>query len=83
MLFRSDPCMVFCDNQAVCLDSSRIESMLTKKHNSVAYHLTRWHVAARIIEVVWIPTGENLADAFTKRLSKLRRDVLFGGIAYY
>lgn len=74
---------VFCDNQAVVLNSSEFGSTLAKKHNSVAYHLARWHVAAGIIEVRWIPTDKNLADTFTKRLSKLKRDTLFGNFAYY
>lgn len=78
-----EPSKVFCDNQAVVLNSSQIGSTLTKKHNSVAYHLARWHVAAGIIEVRWIPTDANLADTFTKRLSKLKRDRLFGDIGYY
>ena len=36
-----EPCKVFCDNQAVVLNSSEIGSTLSKKHNSVAYHMTR------------------------------------------
>ena len=78
-----EPCKVFCDNQAVVLNSSEIGSTLSKKHNSVAYHMTRWHVAAGIVEVIWIPTDANLADTFTKRLNKFKRDSLFGQVAYY
>jgi hypothetical protein len=78
-----EPSKIFCDNNSVVLNSSEFASTLTKKHNSVAYHLTRWHVAAGIIEVIWIPTDENTADAFTKRLSHDKRNRLFGNIAYY
>jgi hypothetical protein len=78
-----EPSKIFCDNNSVVLNSSQFSSTLSKKHNSVAYHLTRWHVAAGIIEVIWIPTHKNLADTFTKRLSKYTRDTLFGDIAYY
>ena len=45
--------------------------------------MARWHVAAKIVEIIWIPTDANLADTFTKRLSKYKRDVLFGNVAYY
>lgn len=78
-----EPSKVFCDNQAVVLNTSEFSSTLAKKHNSVAYHMARWHVAARIIEVYWVETNQNLADAFTKRLSKHKRDELFGNISYY
>jgi hypothetical protein len=78
-----EPSKIFCDNSSVVLNSSEFASTLSKKHNSVAYHMTRWHVAAGIIEVIWIPTDDNLADAFTKRLSRLKRNILFGNVAYY
>ena len=61
---------VFCDNESVVKNSSRIESTLNKKHSSIAYHYVRWAVAAGIISVAWIDSKENLADAFTKRLSE-------------
>ncbi|GAX24495.1 hypothetical protein FisN_18Lu065 [Fistulifera solaris] len=61
-----EPSKIFCDNNSVVLNSSQFSSTLSKKHNSVAYHLTQWHVAAGIIEVIWIPTHKNLADTFTK-----------------
>ena len=60
---------VLCDNQSVVNNSSRVESKLNKKHSSVAYHATRWAVAAGIIREGKIPGEENIADAFTKRLS--------------
>ena len=76
------PADVLCDNQAVVNNSSKLESKLNKKHSSVAYHATRWAVAAGIIRVGKIPGEENLADAFTKRLSVVKRDYLFGNWTY-
>jgi hypothetical protein len=32
------PTNVFCDNEAVCKNTTRPESTLTKKHHSIAYH---------------------------------------------
>ena len=40
-------------------------------------------MAAGVFTVAWIPTGENIADAMTKRLSVIIRDFLFGNWAYY
>ena len=76
------PVNILCDNESVVKNSSKLESTLNKKHSSVAYHLVRWNVAAGIIIVIWIPTNENLADAFTKRLTAERRIYLFGNWTY-
>mgnify|MGYP003326537431 FL=1 len=73
---------VFCDNEKVVHNSSLLESSLNKKHSSVAYHATRWAVAAGIILVGWIPTGHNLADALSKTLPSNTRDFLFGEWTY-
>eukprot|EP00980_Cylindrotheca_fusiformis_P001039 scaffold282_cov121-Cylindrotheca_fusiformis.AAC.1 len=76
------PAHVFCDNEAVVKNCSRIESVLNKKHSSIAYHMARWCVAAKVATVAWIDGKENFADAMTKRLSKVVRERLFGGWTY-
>ena len=74
-----DPTTVLCDNLSIVRNSSILLSTLNKKHCSIAYHSTRWHVAAGVVRVVWINTDDNLADAMTKRLTREKRDRLFGG----
>ena len=32
---------IFCDNDAVCVNTTRPESTLSKKHHSIAYHCAR------------------------------------------
>ena len=64
------------------IDSSNVESSLNKKHSAVAYNFTRWNVAAGVCKVAWVPCGENIADAMTKRLPESTRDYLFGNWAY-
>ena len=76
------PTHVYCDNERVVLNSSKVESTLDKKHNSVAYHYIRNAVAANVISVAWIEGKENLADAFTKRLAAPTREYLFGNWMY-
>ena len=76
------PTHVYCDNESVVNNSSKVESTLDKKHNSVAYHYVRNAVAASIITVAWINRNDNLADAFTKRLPEVKRDHLFGNWMY-
>eukprot|EP00978_Attheya_sp_CCMP212_P000550 scaffold1076_cov32-Attheya_sp.AAC.2 len=79
---RGEPTHVFCDNKSVLRNSTSIESTLNKKHSSIAYHYTRWNSAASLVSVAWINTQDNLADAFTKRLSEMVRDYLFGNWTY-
>ena len=73
---------ILCDNESVVNNSTRLESVLNKKHNSIAYHYTRWNVAAGVIQVAWVNGKENLADPFTKRLAAMVRDYLFGNWTY-
>ena len=76
------PTEIFCDNNAVVMNASRVESKLNKKHNQLAYNAVRWAVAAEIIRVGWIDSKENLADAMTKVLSYTSRQYLFGNWTY-
>ena len=80
--FAIDPANIFCDNETVVKNSTRVESTLNKKHSSLAYHFVRWNVAAGIIALAWIITTDNIADAFTKLLSQTTRDNLFGQWTY-
>ena len=73
---------VLCDNMSAVNNSSKVESTLNKKHSAVAYHAVRWSVAAGVIKVGWIETGLNIADPFTKRLSVIQREKLFGDWTY-
>ena len=76
------PTEVFCDNQAVVLNTSKVESKLNKKHNQLAYNAVRWAVAAQVIRVGWIESENNLSDAMTKVLSWVSRQRLFGRWTY-
>ena len=73
---------IFCDNEGVVNNSSFVQSTLNKKHSAIAYHFTRWNVAAGVIKVAWIRTDKNIADAMTKRLPELTRDYLYGEWTY-
>ena len=79
---KGEPAQILCDNESVVKNSTKLESVLNKKHNSIAYHYTRWNCAAGIIQVGWISGKENLADPLTKRLSAVVREYLFGNWTY-
>ena len=63
------PCNVFMDNEAVFKNASIPESRLTKKHNSINFHINREAVAAGIMRVAYEPTATNRADALTKNVA--------------
>jgi hypothetical protein len=62
------PTSVYCDNQAVVLNTTVPEAQLKKKHNAIAYHRVREAVAAGTIQITWEDTHTNVADMFTKLL---------------
>ena len=64
---------VFCDNEAVCKNSSIAASTLKKKHNSIAYHKVRESIAAGIVNIFKEDGETNLADILTKALGKEKR----------
>jgi hypothetical protein len=66
------PADVYCDNQGVVNNTSKPESTLSKKHNSINYHIVREAAAAGILRVGKEDTQTNIADVFTKALSKER-----------
>ena len=76
------PADIFCDNEAVTKNCSIPESTLKKKHHSIAYHRNREAVAAGTVRIAKEPTESNLADLFTKPLSKARRDALLDRFMY-
>nr|BAG74297.1 polyprotein [Neopyropia yezoensis] len=58
------------DNQA-CIAMANNEGMSPRtKHVDVCYHLIRDCVATQQVVVVYVPTGEQLADGFTKPLPR-------------
>ena len=63
------PCNVFCDNNAVVINSRSPESMLKKKHAAINYHRTREAVAAGVIRIAKEDSATNLADLLTKCVS--------------
>ena len=60
------PTNVRCDKMSVVYNTSRPESTLKKKSNSIVYHFVRENVAMGTIRVAYKHTSTNLADCLTK-----------------
>ena len=63
------PASMYCDNEAVYKNIGHPDSVLKKKHHSVAYHMCREAVTSGMVRVAKEGTGTNIADLFTKHLS--------------
>ncbi|KAL7527793.1 hypothetical protein ACHAWF_002307 [Thalassiosira exigua] len=72
----------FCNNQGVVKITSIPKSTLSKKHNSVTYHIVREAAAAGILRVAKEDTASNLADALTKLQTLDRKRELLGNLLY-
>jgi hypothetical protein len=74
------PSNVLGDNSSVVKNMSIHESTLSKKHNSINYHIIREAVAAGIIQVAKEDGKTNLADPFTKLMLYSKKYKLLSGI---
>lgn len=63
-----EPSYIFGDNQSVLANSTKPESMIKKKSNSIAYHYVREGVARDEWRTTYILTHDNVADLMTKPL---------------
>ena len=76
------PTYMFYDNEAVYKISLTPESVLRKKHHSVAYYKYREAFASGICCTTKEDTDTNLADIFTKLLTGPRRESLLDMFMY-
>ena len=76
------PTNIFCDNEAVYTNVSVPESTLKKKQHSISYHRCREAVAAGTTRVAKEGTKTNLADLFTKLMSRPSREAILDRFTY-
>ena len=57
---------VLVDNMSVIHNTSRLESTLKKKSNSIAYHFVRESATASEIQISHVESKENISDMLTK-----------------
>ena len=64
---------IICDNRAVCVNTTRPKSTLSKKHLSIAYRGAQEAVAAVTVRVSKEHTLTNLDDLFTNTVAAPKR----------
>ena len=57
---------MFGDNKAVVASSTIPQSILNKRHNMLAYHRAREAIAAKIIEIHWCSSSQNISNILSK-----------------
>lgn len=76
------PSYIYGDNKSQVTNSTRPESTLKKKCNSICYHAVRESVAMGESMITHIRTENNHSDLMTKTTSGAKRRRLVGGILY-
>lgn len=65
---RRKPYVIRCDNRsAIDFTSNRVERSRSK-HIDIAYHITREKYEEGLIKLIYVSSGDNVADIFTKGL---------------
>ena len=60
------PITIHDDNQAAIALANNPVAHQRTKHMDIRYHFVREHIASGLIAVRYVPTGDNIADVFTK-----------------
>ena len=76
------PARVLCDNELVVKNSTCPESLLKKKHISIAYHRVWEAQAAGIVQIAHVPGDQNLVDLLTKLLNGNRLKELSSSVRW-
>lgn len=72
----STPIIIYCDNLSATYMEANPVFHARSKHIELDYHFVRERVAKGTYKVAFVSTQNQIADIFTKGLSRLRFDVL-------
>jgi hypothetical protein len=74
------PIPMYCDNQGAIALATNAKFHARTKHIDLRYHFIRALIRDDTLDLKYIPTDENLADAFTKALPQPRLEKLRHGM---
>ena len=72
----TSPIPIYCDNQGAIALASNDKFHVRTKHIDLRYHFVRELIRDGTLDLKYIPTNDNLADAFTKALPRPRLEML-------
>ena len=73
------PCksvFMYLDNQGAIALANNPVHHIRSKHIDVKYHYVRLDIQCGIVELTYVPTDNNVADVFTKPVTRVRLDRL-------
>jgi transposase InsO family protein len=74
------PTILYCDNQGAIELAQNASFHARSKHINIRYHFIRDGVGKGYVQLSYIETAENLADIFTKALSRTRHAYLLDAL---
>ena len=63
------PTTSHCDDKVVATNTTAMGSILGKKHLALPCHFCRENFSAEVVDIRWVDTKHNMADAMTKALT--------------
>ena len=73
---------IFCDNRAVCVNATRPELTLSKKHHIIYYHREQEAFVELIVRVLKEHKLTNLSDLFTNTMVAPKREIILDKCTY-
>ena len=74
---------LWCDNIGATYLSANPVFHARRKHIEVDYHFVRERVSQKLLDIWFIPTGDQLADDFTKALSTSRLEAFKRNLCFF
>ena len=65
-----DPIVIHCDNMSALNISKNLVMHFKTKHIPIKYHFLREQVSQNVVKLEYVDTKEQIADIFTKPLSR-------------
>ena len=75
-----EPTTLYCDNQGAIALAKDNQHHARTKHIAVRYHFIRQAVEEQSLTLTYCPTGDNVADMFTKALPRAKLNKLVGDL---
>jgi len=67
---QEEPTVLYSNNQSAIILTRDAQFHARSKHFDVQNHFVREKVESGVVDIIYVPTNDNIADVFTKALPK-------------